>query len=90
MAARSGFANKRDTPDLITAKLAALHYYQLSIPPPGPPEKSYDKKAAARGRSSSKAKPGVPRAAALHGARLADAHRRRDRHRRLSSEPRAR
>jgi mono/diheme cytochrome c family protein len=47
--ARSGFANKRDVPDLITSKLPALHYYQLSIPPPRPPDGSFDKKAAERG-----------------------------------------
>lgn len=47
--ARSGFANKRDVPDLITSKLPALHYYQLSIPPPRPPKGSFDRKAAMRG-----------------------------------------
>src|SRR5215207_1872261 len=49
VAARSGFANKRDTPDLITPKLAALHFYQLAIPAPVPLESSFDKQAAARG-----------------------------------------
>ena len=34
IAARAGFADVRTTPDLITPKLAALHFYQLSIPPP--------------------------------------------------------
>ena len=47
--ARSGFDNKRDTPDLITSKLAALHFYQMAIPAPIPPEDSYDKVAAKRG-----------------------------------------
>jgi mono/diheme cytochrome c family protein len=47
--ARSGFANKRDVPDLITSKLPALHYYQLSIPPPRPPKGSFDRKGAERG-----------------------------------------
>jgi hypothetical protein len=51
VAARAGFANKRDNPDLITSKLAALHYYQLSIPPPKPPENSFDKRAAERGKA---------------------------------------
>jgi hypothetical protein len=32
VAARAGFANIRNTPDLISSKLAALHFYQLSIP----------------------------------------------------------
>ena len=49
--ARSGFDDKRDTPDLITSKLAALHFYQLAIPAPEPPKDSYDEKAAKRGES---------------------------------------
>ncbi len=49
--ARSGFANKRDNPDLITPKLAALHFYQIAIPAPVPPKNSYDKTAAGRGES---------------------------------------
>src|SRR5947199_6077168 len=40
----------RSLPDRVTSKLAALHYYQLSIPPPRPPRNSYDEAAAARGR----------------------------------------
>jgi hypothetical protein len=48
--AKSGFANKRDTPDLVTSKLAALHYYQLSIPAPEPPKGSYDAAGAERGK----------------------------------------
>jgi hypothetical protein len=35
--------------DRITDKLAALHFYQLAIPAPRPPEDSYDKALAARG-----------------------------------------
>ena len=35
--------------DLITSKLAALHFYQLAIPAPTPPDGSFDKAAAARG-----------------------------------------
>jgi hypothetical protein len=49
VAARAGFGNKRVSPDLVTEKLAALHYYQLSIPAPKPPEDSYDHAAAGRG-----------------------------------------
>ena len=48
--AKSGFSNKRDTPDLVTSKLAALHYYQLSIPAPEPPKGSYDATRAERGK----------------------------------------
>jgi hypothetical protein len=36
--------------DLVTSKLAALHYYQISIPAPKPPPSTYDRKAALRGR----------------------------------------
>ena len=42
VAVRSGAWNKRSNPDLVTPKLAALHYYQLSIPAPEPPADSYD------------------------------------------------
>jgi hypothetical protein len=34
IAARAGMADVRNTPDLITPKLAALHMYQLSLPAP--------------------------------------------------------
>jgi hypothetical protein len=50
LAAKSGAWNKRDTPDLITSKLGALHVYQLSIPAPEPPQGSFDPAAAARGK----------------------------------------
>ena len=49
--ARSGFDNKRDTPDLITSKLAALQFYQLAIPAPVPPKDSYNQDAARRGQA---------------------------------------
>jgi hypothetical protein len=51
VSARAGFGNKRDTPDLITAKLPALHYYQLSIPAPDPPAGLFDRQAAQRGET---------------------------------------
>ena len=50
VSARSRAGHLRNTPDLITAKLAALHFYQLSIPAPKPPDGSFDKDAAARGQ----------------------------------------
>ena len=50
LAVRNELWNKRSSPDLITPKLAALHYYQLSIPAPEPPEDSYDAAAAERGK----------------------------------------
>ena len=51
VAAKSGSANTRGTPDRITSKLAALHFYQLSIPAPVAPEGSYDKAAFERGKA---------------------------------------
>jgi hypothetical protein len=49
IAAANGFGDVRNSPDLITSKLAALHIYQLAIPAPKPPEGSFDSEAAARG-----------------------------------------
>ena len=49
VAARAGFGNKRDGIDMVTAKLAALQFYQLAIPAPKPPEGSFDRAAATRG-----------------------------------------
>jgi hypothetical protein len=51
VAARAGFGNVRATPDLVTPKLAALHFYQLALPAPKPPRASFDKDAAARGKT---------------------------------------
>jgi hypothetical protein len=51
VAAGAGFGNVRSTPDLITPKLAALHFYQLAIPAPTPPESSFDAPAAQRGEA---------------------------------------
>ena len=50
VAARAGFGNVRNDPDLISAKLPALHFYQLAIPAPKAPKRSFDKDAAARGK----------------------------------------
>lgn len=49
VAQRSGFYNKRDPDDQVTAKLAALHFYQLAIPAPNPPKGSYKEDRAKRG-----------------------------------------
>ncbi len=43
-------ANVQNPPDMISAKLAALQAYQLSIPAPEPPAGSFDPAAAQRGR----------------------------------------
>jgi Cytochrome c len=50
IAARAGFANVRNDPDLISSKLPALHAYQLSLASPKPPVDSFDPNAAARGK----------------------------------------
>jgi hypothetical protein len=50
VAARAGFANVRNDPDLITAKLPALQFYQLSIPAPTPARGTFDANAAVRGK----------------------------------------
>src|SRR5436309_2522285 len=50
LAARSGSGNTRGTPDRLTAKLAALHFYQLSIPAPKAPAGSFDPAGFARGK----------------------------------------
>jgi hypothetical protein len=49
IAAANGFGNVRNVPDLITAKLPALHLYQLALPAPAPPAGSFDATSAARG-----------------------------------------
>jgi hypothetical protein len=51
VAARAGFGNKRSANDMVTSKLAALHFYQLAIPAPRPPEGSFDRAAAGRGEA---------------------------------------
>lgn len=50
IAAREGFGHVRNEPDLITSKLPALHFYQLALEAPRPPEGSFDAEAAERGR----------------------------------------
>lgn len=49
VAAANGFWDVRSENDLITPRLAALHFYQLALPAPLAPEGSYDPEAAARG-----------------------------------------
>jgi len=51
VAAKAGLGHKRSDQDLITAKLGALHFYQLAIPAPTPPEGSFDEEAAVRGEA---------------------------------------
>jgi hypothetical protein len=56
VAAAAGFGHVSHSPDLITSKLAALHFYQLAIPAPRPPQGSFDSAAARRGRGCSRAR----------------------------------
>ena len=49
VAARTRQGHKQDADDRITAKLPALHFYQLSLPVPKPPSGSFDAAAASRG-----------------------------------------
>jgi len=51
VAAATGSWNTRGTPDLVTAKLPALHFYQLAIPAPKAPAGSFDAAAAQRGKA---------------------------------------
>ena len=93
LAAREGFGDLRSDPDLITSKLAALHFYQLALPAPPPPAGSFDPDGG-RARRGALQRQGelraLPRAAALHRAGLEPAHARGDRHRRLPGRPLAR
>jgi mono/diheme cytochrome c family protein len=49
LAAKNNFGHKTSDPDLVTPKLAALHFYQLAIDAPKPPRGSFDPRAAERG-----------------------------------------
>lgn len=49
VAARAGFGHVTSETDLVSAKLPALQYYQLSLPAPAPPAGSFDEAAAERG-----------------------------------------
>jgi len=51
VAAKSGAGNTRGTPDRLTSRLAALHFYQLAIPAPAAPPGSYDHVAFERGKA---------------------------------------
>jgi len=50
VAVKSGSWNTRGVPDKVTSKLAALHFYQLAIPTPKPPDGSFNKGTAERGK----------------------------------------
>ena len=50
VSAKSGSGNTRGKPDLVSSKLAALHFYQLAIPAPKPPAGSFNADSATRGK----------------------------------------
>ncbi|HVJ14852.1 MAG TPA: hypothetical protein VM686_05405 [Polyangiaceae bacterium] len=50
IAAANGFDDVRNSPDLITPKLAALHFYQLALEAPPAPADRFDAAAAERGK----------------------------------------
>jgi hypothetical protein len=56
VAARNRSGHTNNSPDLITPKLAALHFYQLALAAPVPPAGSLDPAAAARGAKLFRAK----------------------------------
>jgi hypothetical protein len=51
ISAKLGEWNIRHDPDLVTAKLPALHFYQLALSAPKPPAGSFDEVAAGRGQA---------------------------------------
>ncbi|OAP39222.1 hypothetical protein [Sinorhizobium americanum] len=51
VAARTKQGHKQDKEDRITAKLPALHFYQLALPTPKPPEGTFDTAAAEKGKA---------------------------------------
>jgi hypothetical protein len=51
LAVKNGYDNLRNTNDVITSKLAALHFYQLSIPAPTPPPPNFNAEASVRGQA---------------------------------------
>jgi hypothetical protein len=56
IAAFAGAGNVRHEPDLVTAKLAPLQVYQLNLPAPQPPRRSFDALGAERGEALFKGK----------------------------------
>jgi hypothetical protein len=56
VAARARLGQKSAAEDKITAKLPALHFYQLSLPTPKPPAGTFDPAAASRGEGIFKGK----------------------------------
>jgi mono/diheme cytochrome c family protein len=51
VAAKAGFGHVKNVPDVVTPRLASLHFYQLAIPAPVPPKGSFSEDAAKRGEA---------------------------------------
>jgi cytochrome c5 len=51
VAAKNGFGHVHHSVDLVTPVLPALQYYQLGLPVPKPPKRSFNAAAAARGKA---------------------------------------
>ena len=51
VAAKARLGHKQNSPDMITAHLGPLHFYQMALPVPTPKAGSFDSALAARGRS---------------------------------------
>jgi cytochrome c peroxidase len=51
VAAHAGFGDVSQTPDLVTPKLAGLHFYQLALTAPPAPKGSFNAAAAKRGEA---------------------------------------
>ena len=51
VAAKDGLGHKRSRDDMVTSKLAALHFYQLALPTPVPPANAFDSARATRGEA---------------------------------------
>lgn len=51
VAAKNGFGHVHHSVDLVTPALGALQYYQLGLPVPKPPKRSFNAAAAARGKA---------------------------------------
>jgi hypothetical protein len=56
VAARAKLGHQKPAEDRVTGKLAALQFYQLSLPAPKPPAGSFDQAAAGRGQGVFKGK----------------------------------
>ena len=89
VSAKSGAWNTRGKPDRVTAKLAALHFYQLSMPAPKAPDGPTTKlrSSAARLCLTGGDVRDLSCPAAVYRAGTQFAHAERDRHRLIPGRP---